>query len=1091
MANNTSLSSSSEPEFHSSGQLQTQRALPALQSNAFNIEQRSFADWISYLRTIAGRISFYDTNSGQAEGNWQAALPNDVQARALESLMSGSAVTDDILALASRADITALMACYQMLRYPVAQTQRFTRRHLDYYYQDVLGFRTNPATADRAHLVLTLAPDTPSVTLLKGTRFKGGQDSAGNNLIYQTNNNALFNQAKIAQLFTLSRLTDAGQLLLTEGINVDQDAEMLEEGIFTFGEAAQPAESEDSQSQSTELLERQSQPRLGFELASSCLHLAGGQRSITVTFVRKGQSPELPVPLAELFDVAITTADGLLELTDEVTDVAWQWQDNALTITCEPQFAAITGIDGELPFLKLLIKPEWLQENEPDASAALLHDKLFADIRLHVSVTGLPGLVIGHGGNALDASAPFQPFGARPAVASRFDFTHPELLCKSISNASLNLSWLSRPDDWNKHYYAYRDYADPDHEYSGDPTVDDFPSWPSYTTTVFRSDLEDPVPFDPLPPLFSTESPVDNIDRHSLVFINTELSAVQSYEQLPLTSTRPRLWPRYFSLQLNSPDFGHKDFSLVSQYAAQLNARHFNDSDYQPLMVQQPYTPQLDRLTLNYDSSVSLTDDTGQLLMRHVLPLGRPVISQVNNGLALLPYFDQRGYLYISIGQLKLPTQLRVYFQLDPVDGSNITDYPLIDFQYLSDSGWQYFDSSLSNSASIIEDSTYQLLDSGIITFDLPALDYHNNFIDPQRFWIRVSIANNAVEDGSNHARYSRIRDIYAQGLEVELASDTVAADHYTQPLAAGTINALTEAQAAVAEVAQPYPSFAAKPAETATTMQVRASERLRHKQRALLAWDYERLVLGKFPELYLARCIATDTSDTSDNGDTTDSGENPDTSDTFDFSTGFPVTMVVVPANHNPEILQPKIPLYLKRQIQRFIDSVSPDEVTPIVQDPIYEEVTITLVAQIYDDFDIERVQGELNELLVNTMTPWNQAASATTLQHTIQLTYLAQRLEQHEAVESIYVMRANQTTATGIKRYPNTDNGDSISTNSGTDMTGLNQNYQADNIITSSRYDAILVPARTHNITLFNNYQNVFEGIEKWRIEVDFRVG
>ena len=45
-------------------------------------------------------------------------------------------------------------------------------------------------------------------------------------------------------------------------------------------------------------------------------------------------------------------------------------------------------------------------------------------------------------------------------------------------------------------------------------------------------------------------------------------------------------------------------------------------------------------------------------------------------------------------------------------------------------------------------------------------------------------------------------------------------------------------------------------------------------------------------------------------------------------------------------------------------------------------------------------------------------------------------------------------------------------------------------DNKITPSEPSAILVPALIHNITLFNIDTAIFEGIEKWRIEVDFQV-
>jgi hypothetical protein len=54
----------------------------------------------------------------------------------------------------------------------------------------------------------------------------------------------------------------------------------------------------------------------------------------------------------------------------------------------------------------------------------------------------------------------------------------------------------------------------------------------------------------------------------------------------------------------------------------------------------------------------------------------------------------------------------------------------------------------------------------------------------------------------------------------------------------------------------QPYTSFGGRPPEVAEGFYTRVSERLRHKGRALTPWDYERLVLDAFPDIYKVRCL-------------------------------------------------------------------------------------------------------------------------------------------------------------------------------------------------------------------------------------------
>ena len=71
---------------------------------------------------------------------------------------------------------------------------------------------------------------------------------------------------------------------------------------------------------------------------------------------------------------------------------------------------------------------------------------------------------------------------------------------------------------------------------------------------------------------------------------------------------------------------------------------------------------------------------------------------------------------------------------------------------------------------------------------------------------------------------------------------------------------------AGIAGVRQPYTSSGGRQAEEDALFYTRVSERLRHKQRALTAWDYERLVLGQFPDIYKVKCIPASLAQDPDN---------------------------------------------------------------------------------------------------------------------------------------------------------------------------------------------------------------------------------
>src|SRR5690606_19431370 len=99
---------------------------------------------------------------------------------------------------------------------------------------------------------------------------------------------------------------------------------------------------------------------------------------------------------------------------------------------------------------------------------------------------------------------------------------------------------------------------------------------------------------------------------------------------------------------------------------------------------------------------------------------------------------------------------------------------------------------------------------------------------------------------------------IRAQAVSVRFDDRGNAAAHYAQPLPAGSIQRLLVPEAGLAKLEQPYSSSGGRPAEAPERLDTRVSERLRHKDRALTAWDHERLVLHRFPQIYKARCLPT-----------------------------------------------------------------------------------------------------------------------------------------------------------------------------------------------------------------------------------------
>jgi hypothetical protein len=75
--------------------------------------------------------------------------------------------------------------------------------------------------------------------------------------------------------------------------------------------------------------------------------------------------------------------------------------------------------------------------------------------------------------------------------------------------------------------------------------------------------------------------------------------------------------------------------------------------------------------------------------------------------------------------------------------------------------------------------------------------------------------------------------------------------------LPANSITQLFPKQSSVKKITQPYASFGGRLEEENKKLYVRTSERLRHKGRAVNAWDYEHIITEAFPEIYKAKVLS------------------------------------------------------------------------------------------------------------------------------------------------------------------------------------------------------------------------------------------
>lgn len=476
------------------------------------------------------------------------------------------------------------------------------------------------------------------------------------------------------------------------------------------------------------------------------------------------------------------------------------------------------------------------------------------------------------------------------------------------------------------------------------------------------------------------------------------------------------------------------------------------------LMPQEPYTPVIASMTIDYQASaknVFVFDKSASPKSRydnfvsrsiqlfHEHPFGQAeqhvflkeqcdfIDPNERRNIRLLPAYSPEGELYIGL-QGAQPSGI-VNLLVQSVEGSEnplaptFTGEKKIEWFALSNNEWKPL-----NRDFITGDSTNHFLRPGIVKISLPAMvNESNTILDSGHIWLKAQLP-----EGLDHTSVCRLAGVFAQAVEARFSDNGNDLSHLRASLPAFTISKFVEKPALVKSVTQPYGSFGGAPEENDRDFYQRVSERLRHKQRAVSIWDYERLVLQQFPSVYKVKCLSH-TSTRNEAG----------SPDYFELSPGF-VTLIVIPdiRNRNSfDPLQPRASQNLLREIEDFLDPLNSLHVRFDADNPDYETVFLDFRVKFYDQYDANAYRNILNEDIVRYLSPWAFGEfSDIRFGGTLYKSVIIRFIEERSYVDFI----------SDFKMYQRIGEGD--------------QNVVDRNQITATNARAILVSARGHNIGL-----------------------
>ena len=958
----------------SNGSDQKQRYISALQPENIRLNDFELTDWILFAHNFSEYVNYFETSSPQTpSGDWKPFFDffnlND-QKPSVENQLKLGRVKKDLTDLIAKSKeqyaitphLTLFITFLMLLENSKKRYNDLTKRHLDFYYNQILKIDKLPATPDKVYLIFELAKNAAQEKIEAKTGFDAGKDASGKMRNYYSNNELIANKTVVSSLKNVYNDVTSKKIVASPIANSydglgkafpDKDNTQWWPFGYIDNDPSTPGLPDAT---------------LGFAVASPILSLAEGQRSIEITFTFQDNISSIATSdIIECLSLQLTTAKSWFEtgiatslsiksggtyitsISGKTLKIAFQLDENADAITGYNPKIYGEEFATDLPVAKFNI--DTTKNNGYNIYKSLAKNKL-ETIDINIDVQNIKNVVLENDNGTINSAKPFFPFSTQPVIGSNFNIKYNEAFTKKWINITIDLLWKNTPTDFVEHYKAYKT--------SSVNTI---------STNTFKSYVLNGTNF-------KTEGGI--VTSNNYFQYKLSLLSNNSWQNGAATTLFTSTNPFKTILSINNNNYtteknGQLKLTLATSFLHNLYSKTYalalSSENPDVVIPNEPYTPLAESLILNYTASettkftatgvenLESVYNKNEAQLFHIHPFGyAEEHSFLKSNLQhtedknsyLVPTYCKGGELFIGLENVQELQQITLLFQV--LEGSenpataSFTGKQKIEWSVLGNNEWRILDSS-----DILLNETDNLLQSGILKFNLPKEATQNNTRLPKNYiWLKAKM----------HKKYDavcKITGIHSQAVLTTFVNNSNDLSHLKTGLEAGTISKLIQRQSNVKSVKQPYNSFDYKPEESNEDYYRRVSERLRHKNRAITMWDYEHVILQEFPELYKVKCL-NHTSETS-------------------FQSPGNVTLVVIPDTVNKnvfDIFQPRVSTVTLNKVKNHVDQLNSLHVTTYVINPNYEEVTVDLKVKFKTGFDENFYSQELNTDIIKFLSPW-----------------------------------------------------------------------------------------------------------------------
>lgn len=1062
-----------------SGTGQLQRFLKALDPATFDLHDFTTEDWLLFAHNFAKNVHYYDTNNEEApSGDWQAFFSEfnktnfDIETRTNKDYKKLSdQITQTLTKYKEESDLTphlTLFVCFlQLLELSKERFNKLTKRHLDFYYKEVLQVDKLAPLSDQVHVLFEIAKRSSEELVEATTELNAGQDKNGAQRIYKTEDDLIANKAQIASLKTVysgQRFTDSAQSRNNpyefKMSQVANTLDGLEEPLSEESPYWYPFGYTSGTNKYMEL----ENAEVGFAISSPMLELHEGLRKVIITIDFEGEDTQEEIEktsqytadiLKQIISVEASGEEDWIspiELTTEIGDeennedeaedatevhitetltptrlklVFQLSQEDEALVNYNPEFL-LKKYDTKAPVVRFVI-------DTGNTSGLTFYKELSAkivkQIAIRVEVEDAKNVIAENDNGLLKTVKPFYPFTPQPMLGSNFSVNYPEAFAKDWSSFDVKFRWKDAPADFSDWYVGYlksQELATSKLQYERDVigeaegadstriinSKDDFIATKSILyKEIWRAlEIEEGDAGEPdgegLQLLFQEieETPEDPAGGYECIMRFTNLEDTEIGKSGPVRMTLQQ-------------SFLHKLYPRL--YAISLMSRN----EAMPI-PNEAYTPVAENISINYSAEETITIQSRQLPVErddqsiktalkafenrriqlfHEHPFGlaeehnvlkalryvkgiRGSYTQNKLSTYLVPKYCQGGQLFIGLENAAPLQSISLLIQV--LEGS---ENPLVDsflenetvqWSVLCSNGW------MNLKEFIIADNTDNFLSSGIIKISLPREASLDNTLLPENLiWLKA-------EMNKTYDAVCKTTNIHTQAVVAKFENNENEVSHLESGLPAETIKKLMTRVPQIRSVEQPYNSFGGTPEESDENFYRRISERLRHKNRAITLWDYEHLILQKYPEIYKVKCL-NHTSESS-------------------FNAAGHVTIVVIPDTVNKNVFdmfEPRVSQGLINKVEKYINTLNSTHVEAKVINPNYEKVYVDLEVQFYEGYDRSFYRKQLEEDIIKFLSPWayddtKEVEFGITLHKSVLIDYL-EKLEYVDYLQNVIISK------------------------------------------------------------------------------------